>query len=111
MQREARWMIKSQRPRAAKRAREGTDLAYRTGAGGAAAMDHVRALKTSSQLSERFRRMYNRGAVQVEPEAVVKVLNRAKVKFVLIGAHAVGGWTTEPRATRDVDVLVHRRHP
>jgi hypothetical protein len=61
-------------------------------------------------LTERFRRMYNPRAMKVEPENVIKVLNRAGVKFVLMGAHGIGQWMKEPRATRDVDLLVQKGH-
>src|SRR5262249_54219837 len=40
---------------------------------------------------------------------VIAVLNRAAVRFVLVGAYSIGGWTREPRATQDVDVLVATR--
>jgi hypothetical protein len=41
---------------------------------------------------------------------VIRVLNRAKVSFVLAGAHALAAWTQKPRATQDVDVVVAARH-
>jgi hypothetical protein len=40
---------------------------------------------------------------------VVRVLNGAGVRFVLAGAHGLGGWTKAPRATEDVDVVVAAR--
>jgi hypothetical protein len=45
----------------------------------------------------------------ITPAQVIAVLNAAKVRFVLMGAHAIGGWTRAPRATQDVDVLVGAR--
>ena len=45
----------------------------------------------------------------ITPHAVIRVLNAANVRFVLLGAYAIGGWTREPRATKDVDVLVAAR--
>lgn len=42
-------------------------------------------------------------------EAVVDVLNTAKVKFMLAGAHAIGLWANEPRTTLDVDILLLTR--
>lgn len=68
------------------------------------------ALATTSFLSETYRRMYNPDAAKIEPEAVIRVLNQAGVKFVLMGAHGIGGWMQNPRATRDVDVLVQKSH-
>jgi hypothetical protein len=40
---------------------------------------------------------------------VVRILNQAKVPFVLAGAHAAFGWMHEARATMDVDVIVAAR--
>jgi hypothetical protein len=45
----------------------------------------------------------------VTPLAVIRVLNAAKVRFMLLGAYAIGGWTRVSRATDDVDVLVATR--
>jgi hypothetical protein len=45
----------------------------------------------------------------ITPHAVIRVLNAANVRFMLLGAYAIGGWTREPRATKDVDVLVATR--
>lgn len=44
------------------------------------------------------------------PEAVIKVLNKTRVSFVLAGAYALAGWTRAPRATKDVDVIVVASH-
>jgi hypothetical protein len=41
-----------------------------------------------------------------DPARVAELLNRAGVDFVLIGAHAIAVFTKEPRATKDVDVVV-----
>lgn len=46
----------------------------------------------------------------VTPKDVIAILNDADVEFVLMGAHAIGGWLNKRRATQDVDVLVQRRH-
>jgi hypothetical protein len=37
---------------------------------------------------------------------ILITLTDKKIPFVLTGAHAIGGWTGQPRATADVDVLV-----
>lgn len=39
------------------------------------------------------------------PADVARVLGRAKVRYVLVGAHAINLYTGKPRATRDVDVV------
>ncbi|MHB1423614.1 MAG: hypothetical protein ACYC3I_10560 [Gemmataceae bacterium] len=64
---------------------------------------HVQSLATSSALSEYY--VPN----LITPLEVIRVLNAAKVRFMLLGAHGLGGWTGEPRATKDVDVLVASR--
>ena len=64
---------------------------------------HVQSLATSSALSEYY--VPN----LITPLEVIRVLNAARVKFMLLGAHRLGGWTREPRATKDVDVLVAAR--
>ncbi len=46
----------------------------------------------------------------IAPADVIKVLNRKKVKFVLVGAYGLVGWLKEPRATEDVDIIVAARH-
>ena len=45
----------------------------------------------------------------ITPQAVIGELNAAGVRFMLLGAYAIAGWTREPRATKDVDVLVAAR--
>jgi hypothetical protein len=45
----------------------------------------------------------------IEPQSVIGVLNRAGVRFMLLGAYAIAGWTRQARATEDVDVLVAAR--
>lgn len=71
---------------------------------------HAEALRTSSRLTRTYYRMYRPGEIKVTPEEVIPVLNRAGVKFVLMGTHGVGGWRSEPRATDDVDFLIQKRY-
>lgn len=71
---------------------------------------HLEAMQVSSLLTQTYRRMYQQQATMITPEAVIDVLNNARVKFVLMGAHAIGGWMKEPRSSQDVDVLVQKRH-
>lgn len=48
---------------------------------------------------------------QVIPlQDVIRVLNDAKVRYVLVGAHGLAGWRNKPRATEDVDVVVAQPH-
>lgn len=37
---------------------------------------------------------------------VIRVLNRGKISFVLVGAYGLAGWRKESRATEDVDIVV-----
>ena len=64
---------------------------------------HGRSLATSTALSEYY--VPN----LITPLDVIRVLNAANLRFMLLGAHGVGGWTGKPRATEDVDVLVGTR--
>jgi hypothetical protein len=41
----------------------------------------------------------------LSPADVAGVLGRAKVRYVLVGAHAINLYTGRPRATQDVDVV------
>lgn len=64
---------------------------------------HANSLATSSALSELY--VPN----LITPLEVIRILNAAKVRFMLLGAHGLGGWMGKPRATEDVDVLVGTR--
>ncbi|MBL8798324.1 MAG: hypothetical protein JNM56_30800 [Planctomycetia bacterium] len=46
----------------------------------------------------------------IPPIEVIRVLNRAKVSFVLVGLHGLVGWLKEPRGTEDVDLIVAAKH-
>jgi hypothetical protein len=65
---------------------------------------HLQCLANSTALSRHNVANY------IGPEAVIDVLNAAGVRFMLAGAHAIGGWMNEARTTEDVDVLVLARH-
>jgi hypothetical protein len=73
-------------------------------------VDHAKALSATTSLNESNRRLWNGGAVEAKAEDVIRALRRARVKFVLIGAHAANGWRRVARTTRDVDVLVRKNH-
>lgn len=40
---------------------------------------------------------------------VVRALNRAGIRFVLVGAHGLATWRGKPRATEDVDIVVQAK--
>jgi hypothetical protein len=65
---------------------------------------HAESLATSAALSRYYM------AYSILPADVIKVLTAAKVTFVLVGAHGIGGWMDDPRATQHVDVVVAARH-
>jgi hypothetical protein len=45
-------------------------------------------------------------SAKIDLYAIIRTLNEKRIPFVLTGAHALGGWTGKPRATKDVDILV-----
>jgi hypothetical protein len=57
-------------------------------------------------LGARLAKMQNR---EIGPGDVARVLDDAKAKYVLVGAHAANGYIGRPRHTLDVDVVVE--HP
>jgi hypothetical protein len=70
---------------------------------------HRRALHASSMLTASARRLHRPDAAMVKPEKVIRVLNEAGVRFVVMGTHGITGYRGEPRATQDVDILVPQR--
>lgn len=48
-------------------------------------------------------------AGRIPPLDVIRVLNEARIPFVLAGAYGLAGWRKESRATEDVDVIVALR--
>lgn len=70
---------------------------------------HLEALRTSSTLTQWYRRMHRPDAAMITPQKVIRVLNKAEVRFVVMGTHGISGYRDEARATQDVDVLVRRR--
>ncbi len=64
----------------------------------------IKHLRTSTKLSSWGRMM------AIAPLEVIRLLNRAKVSFVLVGGYGIEGWRKESRATEDVDLVVATRH-
>ncbi|HET6879728.1 MAG TPA: hypothetical protein VFI31_06225 [Pirellulales bacterium] len=73
-------------------------------------IDHGASLESVAWLTRTQYNMHRPDAMQVDPKELIQVLNEAGVKFVLMGQHGISGWLSEPRATRDVDVVVQKRH-
>jgi hypothetical protein len=63
---------------------------------------HCQSLSVSTQLSE-----YSVVGF-VSRRAVSSALDRAGVRCVLIGTHAIGGWMQKPRTCEEVEVVVGR---
>jgi hypothetical protein len=61
---------------------------------------HASSLATSTALSVYY--VPN----LITPLEVIRVLNAILVRFVLVGAPGLAGWTRKPRATQGVDVVV-----
>jgi hypothetical protein len=64
---------------------------------------HEQAFATTTFLSR------HQVSEPILPLDVIRLLNRAKIPFVLVGAYGIAGWLNEPRATQDVDVIVPTR--
>jgi len=68
---------------------------------------HHRAAQESAMIADRqWRVMGKMASAEIQLNAIIKALNAKKIPFVLTGAHALGGWTGAPRASKDVDILV-----
>jgi hypothetical protein len=65
---------------------------------------HSRSLAKSTALSG-FQVMN-----AIAPADVIALLNAEQIRFMLIGAYGIAGWTRVARATEDVDVIVMARH-
>lgn len=71
-------------------------------------INHRAAWETTRTLCRSFAKMHPEAGLMIDPLEVVEVLKQAGVRFVLIGAHGIGGWMNRARATRDVDVVVRK---
>src|SRR5579871_3576978 len=73
------------------------------------ATEHGEALKKSTEITRTLRKMYRPEVCMIAPAEVIAVLNKAGVRFILMGNYGITGWRGEARATEDVDVLVRSR--
>jgi hypothetical protein len=70
-------------------------------------LSHGAAVRESASLSAQWHRRWGRRtAIPVDLRRLIQALSAQKIRFVLTGAQAIGGWTGRPRATKDVDILV-----
>jgi len=77
---------------------------------GLAILDHRSALRISSNVTRNIRQLQGRTKVDIQPREVIKILNKARIRFTLVGAHGIAGWLVDPRASQDVDVIIHAQH-
>ena len=69
---------------------------------------HEQRLRRSADIA-RFQLEVQMEKRFLSPLDVIRVLNREKVSFVLVGAYGLSGYRTQARATEDVDVVVAAR--
>jgi hypothetical protein len=71
------------------------------------AVGHHAAVLESAEITRvQWRIMNKPEAARIDLRRILRTLTAKKIRFVLTGAHAIGGWTGRPRATKDVDILV-----
>jgi len=70
-------------------------------------LDHRAALRISSNVTRNFRQLQGRTNVDIQPREVIKILNKARIRFTLVGAHGIAGGLVDPRASQDVGVIIH----
>ncbi|MEK7415201.1 MAG: hypothetical protein AAB263_17995 [Planctomycetota bacterium] len=70
-------------------------------------LEHAHALLAKSRRQPSFLiREATALSTSPSPATIAALLNHAGIDFVIIGAHALGVHTKEPRATNDVDIVV-----
>ena len=74
-------------------------------------LGHGAALSISSNVTRNIRRLQGRTKVDIQPKEVIKILNKAKIKFTLVGGsrNRRGGFSTL-EASQDVDFIIHAQH-
>ena len=69
---------------------------------------HEHRLRRSAEIA-RFQMEVQMDKRFLSPLDVIRVLNRNKISFVLVGAYGLAGWRAQARATEVVDVVVAAR--
>lgn len=70
-------------------------------------VSHGAAVRESAAITRtQWRLMGRMDEAKIDLRQIIRALNAKKIRFVLTGAHGIGGWTGRPRATHDVDILV-----
>ena|ERR1043165_2189776 len=70
---------------------------------------HERRLRRSAEIA-RFQMEEQMEKRFLSPLDVIRVLNREKISFVLVGLYGAIGYMSQARATEDVDVVVALKH-
>jgi hypothetical protein len=70
---------------------------------------HEQRLRRSAEIA-RFQMEDQMDRRFLSPLDVIRVLNREKISFVLVGAYGITGYMNQARATEDVDVVVALKH-
>jgi len=66
--------------------------------------------QTSAMIYKRLHDMYQPGVRFYWPIDVVKMLNEANIRHMVVGNYGSGAWRREPQANGDVDILVGTRY-
>lgn len=69
---------------------------------------HAQRLRRSAEIA-KFQLEQQLEKNFLSPLDVIRVLNRDKISFVLVGAYGLAGYRSQARATEDVDVVVAAR--
>ncbi len=81
--------------------------AWEAAKAGRRSLSHAEAVRESARITSiQCTLMKKKVSPDVALTKIVRALNEKRIPFVLTGAHAIGGYTGRPRATKDVDILV-----
>jgi hypothetical protein len=85
-----------------------SDPAWETAKAARRTLTHDAAVQEVFFLQRQFRVQWSNrvAASPVDLNLILRTLTQKRIRFVLTGAHGIGGWTGKPRNTQDVDLLV-----
>jgi len=69
----------------------------------------MEAMLLAGEIGETLRQMYWPDWTLIKPETIIRLFNKAKVRFVLMGTYGINGYRYQARATQDVDILVQEK--
>ena len=68
---------------------------------------HAYGIRTTTRLIRNYRELHRRQAMDITPQPVIDAIVKAGVKkWVLMGLHGYVGYLSDPRTTRNVDIMV-----